>query len=554
MLTGTIRPLFLLLLCQAAFLASAQKHERIARLDSVPDLSLSLSELHTMDSSFNHLSKKVDSLSRLNLPTSHYQKKLDSISRHLQSKLSLGSVSDSLKRNLNHGLSSISKETLKAKKEIQVQTARLQQKMRRRTNFLDSISRKANLLQGQLNLPGQNLALPDNLLSSPLPSNLPSGSTLGNTLPNVQIPTNTLKTNANLPTTGVQTELNTLGKEISVPQLQQGNQLERELKNAENLPKQELKNMEGMKELNKLENETKEIKVVEKEAGAYQSDVKQLSKGNLDSIRNAKDLEKEAGNLMKVKEITKENNVVLNQKNALQQYQDELKKISNGKGLQEGETLAKHQLVDHFAGQEQKLSAGMAALEKLKRKYRNIPDSRYLPRFVPNEMKGKPFKDRIVPGVSFQGFAGSQKGLDLSPYLLYRLTGKVRLGAGATWRFTAPGSVHIQYGKVFGYRGIAEYRFLGGWYVHAESEWMYFDPTVKKYYQRPVDPPIQNWNWRLNAGILKTYKISRRFSGQTQILYNVMDWRNFPQNKNVALRFGFEYKLNAKKPKFMIVK
>src|SRR5437868_4815570 len=59
--------------------------------------SISLKELNRIDSSINHLTKKIDSLQSHGLPVSRYQNKIDSLSRRLNFELPIKNPMDSLR-------------------------------------------------------------------------------------------------------------------------------------------------------------------------------------------------------------------------------------------------------------------------------------------------------------------------------------------------------------------------------------------------------------------------------------------------------------------------
>jgi hypothetical protein len=165
-------------------------------------------------------------------------------------------------------------------------------------------------------------------------------------------------------------------------------------------------------------------------------------------------------------------------------------------------------------------------------------------------MRGKPLNERIVPGFGFQWYPGKQIGVDLSSYVMYRLTGKLRLGFGFSNRFVFDNkSWNVSSGHVQAIRVMTDYRLIPTLNLHIEEEWTHYDLGAQNIYRTPNDPPLKEWNVKLNAGVLKSYKISRRIDGQMQLLYNTLDWSNFPQAKNTAMRFGFEYKFGVKKVK-----
>src|SRR5258708_36962381 len=116
-----------------------------------------------------------------------------------------------------------------------------------------------------------------------------------------------------------------------------------------------------------------------------------------------KQVEKSTANASEIKDLKKEETIVQTQKNAFEQYEDMVKNLKKENALKDVKNISTKALPNPFVGQEAKLQAGIAQLDKLKKKYGTFADSRYLPKRVPNEMKGKPFKERIVPGFGYHG-------------------------------------------------------------------------------------------------------------------------------------------------------
>jgi len=473
------------------------------------------------------LQHKVDSLQEKGLPTSKYQKRLDSINSGLQNQISLQLTREkisSLKSELNEPRDSV-------QKEIDRKESALKKKIRKKTSSLDSLNAKTKDPLGQVNLPSSNGQT----------QNLPN-----QTLQNINLPTGLPNTGINVP--GGNNELSKLNKDLAQPQSQEVKQLENEVKKIETVPKRELNSTDIAKETNEIKKDAKEIGTLEKQTAGYKKDIKGIKEG--DSAKMAsldKDVEKAAANTSAVKGINSEEKIVQTQKNALQQYQDILANVQKG-NLKDAEKLSMKEIKNPFIGQESKLQTGVTQLDKLKKKYHTIPDSRYLPKHVPNEMKGKPLKERLVPGFGFQWYQGTKIGVDLSPYLMYRLSGKLRVGVGASDRFVIDNKKwDATSGHVQALRAMADFRLNPMLNLHAEEEWTHYGNGSQNTYRTASDPRLKEWNVKLNVGILKTYKISRRFDGQIQLLYNTLDWTNFPQTKNTSMRFGFEYKLGVKK-------
>jgi hypothetical protein len=496
--------------------------------------SLSARDIHKMDSTTKRISFTIDSLQAKGLPTAHYQKKLDSINRKFQSYLSLQSISGKINKTISTKLND---ERDSVQKKVNKKSAALQKKVKKKTSRLDSITAKAKDPTSQAKLPTANVAN----------TSLPSQAT-----PKINLPNSSANTSG-LNLTKETNELSNLSKNLALPQSQEVKKIENELKQIENVPKQELNSTGVSKEINEAKKDAKEVSALEKKADDYKKDIKEIKKGDKEKINTLekdaeKQVEKSATNVSEIKDLKKEETIVQTQKNAFQQYEDMVSNLKKENGLKEVKNISTKALPNPLVGQESKLQAGIAQLDKLKKKYHNIPDSRTILRRIPNEMRGKPLKVRIVPGLGFQWYPGKQTGMDLSSYLMYRLTGRLRLGLGYSDRLVFDSkNWNMSSGHVQAMRLMTDYRLIPTLNLHVEEEWTHYDLSAQNIYRTLNDPPLKEWNVKLNMGVLKSYKISRRIDGQMQLLYNTLDLSNFPQTKNTAIRFGFEYKFGVKK-------
>jgi len=208
---------------------------------------------------------------------------------------------------------------------------------------------------------------------------------------------------------------------------------------------------------------------------------------------------------------------------------------------------AKKAFVDHFAGKEALVQKDMESISKVQMKYRTVNDSRQLPKHVPNAMKGKPFRERLIPGISVQLLTANHASLDIAPSIGYKLSGRLRTGIAAYKRLSYfKQSRSIRTEDVTGFRLYGELKIKDQLYVHIEPE-LFRD-------RRPNTIPPGNdvpgtWQRRLNLGILKTYTINPRWTGTVMILYDVLDLKNFPNTRGGGLRVGVEYKLKNKEKK-----
>ncbi len=132
---------------------------------------------------------------------------------------------------------------------------------------------------------------------------------------------------------------------------------------------------------------------------------------------------------------------------------------------------AKKAFVDHFAGQEAVVQKDMESISKVQMKYRTVNDSRRLPKHVPNAMKGKPLRERLIPGLSVQLITANHVSLDIAPSIGYKLSGRLRAGIGVYKRLTYfKQSRSIRTEDVSGFRVYGEVKIKDQLYIHIEPE------------------------------------------------------------------------------------
>lgn len=502
-----------------------------AKTDSLKSLltldSLTFSHLAKIDSVIDRTNQKIDSLQSLKLPTAKYERKLDSLRARLQQKFRL-TQTDSINAKLASKFKSLEESADSVQSSISKRIESLQQKINQKLAFRDSINIGNNpfglqadnpLMNIKTQLPFETPPSPD--LKSP---NLPLTFSQELDLPKME-----------LPKSGFTDELGQINDKVN---------------NLQQLPKEKINELGIGDELDKVKGHINKVGEITSKADQYKEEIREIGSGNLEKVEELpKELEKAALRINEVKEFSEGQQKFTATKNMLEQYQTMVSEVKDGKELaSKVKETAAEQLPDYFAGQEDKLKAGVAQLDKLKRKYKVIPDSRYLPKHVPNEMKGKPFRDRIVPGLSFQFFTGDQGAIDFAPYLSYKLSGRLRPGIGFSWRAAiSSNKPYVKYDEVYGYRIFNDLRWRGNFYLHTEGEWLHYSPAAIVKYKYPADDDRDLWQFRLNTGLFRTYKISKRFNGQAQILYNVLEMKDFPQAKNTSFRFGLEYKFKESK-------
>jgi archaellum component FlaC len=211
-------------------------------------------------------------------------------------------------------------------------------------------------------------------------------------------------------------------------------------------------------------------------------------------------------------------------------------------------TEAKKQAIDHFAGKQDKLQAAMDQMSKYKQRYSNVQSIKDLPKKLPNEMHGKPLRERIVPGLSIQIQKRNDWWFDFNPYLGYRFTGRITAGLGWNHRI----AFNFNKGEfnpdmyIYGPRSYGEFRIKKGFSGRLEVEVMNTPVRIPP----SQDFAKQEWVWSAMAGLKKEYRISKSLRGNAQILYNLFNPHyKSPYTDRLNMRIGIEYKIPKKKPK-----
>lgn len=339
---------------------------------------------------------------------------------------------------------------------------------------------------------------------------------------------------------------------LNIPNIEKPNELKNsnsEVAKIEQLPASKINELTATTGLGQVKGEMQKVSSATDKIEAYNTDLKNISSGNTDKVETiTKDAENAAMNQGQLKDLSNEVKTAEGAKNVLRQYQDAAAKMNEEGGKKAIKDIASKRLPDLFAGREEKLQAGVAQLEKLKRKYGSIPDSRYLPRHAPSDMKGKPFIERLVPGINFQFFQLSGLTItDFSPFMMYRFTSRWRAGAGGTYRLQFNKKIEpVHTHDSYGYRIMTDYKVISGFHAHVEVEWMNMTPYDPATNNLINDSEKKQWIPALYLGILKQYKAGKHVNGNFQVIYNFLYHRNGLYPNKFNIRFGFEFPLKRK--------
>jgi hypothetical protein len=230
------------------------------------------------------------------------------------------------------------------------------------------------------------------------------------------------------------------------------------------------------------------------------------------------------------------------------QVKDMAGQIATMNDPKNAEALAKQQLqpaINHFAGKEQELKSAMDQVSKLKQKYSSVKSMAELPKRRPNPLKGKPWIERVIPGMNYFIMNKHITLVDFNPYIGWRFTPNLRASIGwnervgiSHYNFNTP-----KYERVYGLRASASYTWAHG------INFM-ISPEVMKAYVPSLGTPDakhQALVWGLYAGVRNDFPIYKSIKGHSEVLYNFAQqpFQNIYGDR-VSFRLGIEVQLKKK--------
>jgi hypothetical protein len=482
------------------------------KIDSLNPYDLLIQHSQRLESLRKRLTQCVDSLDKFKLTDRGIAKSLDSLKLKLDSLKNSGPIKDI--------------------KNAEAKLAGLE----------TGVNSKINGVLGQfgkngVNLPGINLSK----------VNLYSNLGLGSQIPKLNLPSNPLgglKTPNLNNLTGE--NLNGLGtNQIQTPGLNAGqsNVLGKEMNSLTNLPKENL-DIKGVGEMKNVEKEMGEVGKVSKEINGYQKDIKNIRTGDMDNVQQLpKELETKAANLSQVKGLSAQTTQVANYKEMAAKWESDpeyRKELAVNK--------AKEQVINHFAGHEQALMAAMSQLSKLKAKTKDAEQMVDMFKKQPNPMKGKPFIERLLPGINLQIQKKNDLLIDFNPYVGYRISGRFTSGLGWNERLgvNTKQKTSVPMDHIYGVRSFVHFKIKVGVFAKAEVESMNTD-VPQSVLLGPSEHPGRQWVRSYFAGLKKDFRYSNSMMGNMQVLYNLYNPHHMsPYVSKLNVRIGIEFPIRKK--------
>ena len=267
--------------------------------------------------------------------------------------------------------------------------------------------------------------------------------------------------------------------------------------------------------------------------------LEEITKGSSDGIDAIENLaETQSGELSGLSDIKGKTEI-------LNEFKDLTEQIKNPDSIKQyAFEQANDIAVDHFAGKEEQLTEAIQTLARYKAKYPNLNSISEATRRPPNEMKGKPLIERIVPGIAMQvQKKGDDFMADFNPYVGYRFTGRISAGLGWNQRgaYSFDQQKFNSRARIFGPRLFGEFKLWRGFSPRAEIELMNktIPPLARSH---SVDVLHCEWIWGAFAGMKKEYMLFKNVKGTASVMMRLYNPdRKSPYADVVNARFGFEF-------------
>lgn len=304
----------------------------------------------------------------------------------------------------------------------------------------------------------------------------------------------------------------------------------------------QLNSLDGLQKLNDAKDKIGDVSEVTGKVGEYGEDINNIKGGNLGEVKAIpKELENGASNIESVKELKSEMDMGEKSVRDLEKLMDpeEARKLAMEKAAKEA--------VNYFEGHDQGLTKAMANMNKYKKKYPNLQSTKDLPKHKPNEMKSRPFIERIVPFSTFQIQLIENLLLDINPGVSYRWTGRLSVGLGWNERIgmdISEGKYFIEKERIYGPRSFVQFRVKENYHFKLEYELM--NAVVPPNYIGK-DVGTRQWISGWFLGAKKDFKFTKNINGNVQFFYNLFDrYHMSPYMDRINARFGIEIPLRKK--------
>lgn len=269
------------------------------------------------------------------------------------------------------------------------------------------------------------------------------------------------------------------------------------------------------------------------------NEVEKIKEGGIKNI-NAEAVENEimeASGVAEIDELAQKAKALQAQQEALlQQYMD--------KKLLQAEILRKSANVknDAFNKGSQTVRQGQQHITKTRKVNSSVQSTKGMVRKRSNDLKDKPFYERLQPGVTVQTYNADIFQVDIGLQLGYRLTNKWTVGVGGIHRFgvSREFDYFIQSQDTYGYRSFLNLKIVKSLYVYGEYEWL--KHSLQKL---QVSETESSNSSAIALGLSKRFNLSKKINGNILALYKIEASKSSINMNKFGVRLGFNW--NTKK-------
>lgn len=160
-----------------------------------------------------------------------------------------------------------------------------------------------------------------------------------------------------------------------------------------------------------------------------------------------------------------------------------------------------------------------------------------VPDFKPNMQKTKPLLQRLEYGANVQ-FGNTNRFLpttaDFALTIGYKLNDNGSVGIGTSYKLgLGKGIQNIRFShQGFGFRSYVDWKLRGTIYLSGGYEKLYLPSLGNSTYQ------FQTWQESGLMGLSKKYKLSKKWKGSIQLLYDFLGTYSFPVRQPIVIRTG----------------
>ncbi len=202
---------------------------------------------------------------------------------------------------------------------------------------------------------------------------------------------------------------------------------------------------------------------------------------------------------------------------------------------------------DYIMQQTEKVNSAREKLNVSKYRKQGIGSVRDIFKKQSDELEGKSFYQRLVPGFNWQIYNKGFVSSDVSLQIGYRLTPRLTSGIGIVYRvgFDKKFDSFVKGLNTFGGRVYADMLIVKGMFLHGEFEALNQDASYTLYTNESISSRV----YESNFGLGKRFNITRNIRGNIIAIYRVEYQGELPAANKINVRMGIDYAFRRAKKK-----